>query len=80
MWYRLFYSGVGGSGAEIVAIDVSPELLEIANANCSAPNVRYEIQNAYALSYPEPSLIPSWAVRFYIISKSERHYAKFTGF
>ncbi len=39
------------SGADIVAIDVSPELLEIARANCSAPNVRYEIQNAYELSY-----------------------------
>jgi SAM-dependent methyltransferase len=41
------------SGADVVAIDVSPELLEIANANCSAPNVRYQIQNAYALSYSE---------------------------
>ena len=41
------------SGAEVVAIDVSPELVEIANANCSAPNVRYQIQNACALSYPE---------------------------
>jgi SAM-dependent methyltransferase len=41
------------SGAEVVAIDVSPELLEIATANCSAPNVRYEIQNAYELSYPD---------------------------
>jgi SAM-dependent methyltransferase len=41
------------SGADIVAIDVSPELLEIAKANCSAPNVRYEIQNAYALTYPD---------------------------
>ena len=40
------------SGADVVAIDVSPELLEIAKANCSAPNVRYEIQNAYALNYP----------------------------
>jgi 2-polyprenyl-3-methyl-5-hydroxy-6-metoxy-1,4-benzoquinol methylase len=39
-------------GADIVAVDVSPELLEIARANCSAPNVRYEIQNAYELSYP----------------------------
>ena len=39
------------SGAEIIAIDVSPELLEIARANCSASNVHYEIQNAYALSY-----------------------------
>jgi 2-polyprenyl-3-methyl-5-hydroxy-6-metoxy-1,4-benzoquinol methylase len=41
------------SGAEIVAIDVSPELLEIANADTSAPNVQYQIQNAYALRYPE---------------------------
>jgi SAM-dependent methyltransferase len=41
------------SGADVVAIDVSPELLEIARANCSAPNVQYQIQNAYALSYPE---------------------------
>ena len=41
------------SRADVVAIDVSPELLEIASANCSTPNVRYEIQNAYALSYPD---------------------------
>lgn len=41
------------SGADIVAIDVSPELLEIAKANCSTPNVRYEIQNACELSYPD---------------------------
>ncbi len=41
------------SGADVVAIDVSPELLEIAKTNHSAPNVRYEIQNAYALSYPD---------------------------
>lgn len=41
------------SGADIVAIDVSPELLEIAKANCFAPNVRYEIQNACALNYPD---------------------------
>ena len=41
------------SGAEVVAIDVSPELLEIAKATCSAPNVQYQIQNACALSYPE---------------------------
>jgi ubiquinone/menaquinone biosynthesis C-methylase UbiE len=41
------------SGADVVAIDISPELLEIARANCSAPNIRYEIQNAYELSYPD---------------------------
>ena len=41
------------SGADIVAIDVSPELLEIAKVDCAAENVRYEIQNACALSYPD---------------------------
>jgi ubiquinone/menaquinone biosynthesis C-methylase UbiE len=41
------------TGANIVAIDVSPELVEIARAERSAPNVRYEVQNAYALSYPD---------------------------
>lgn len=41
------------SRADIVAIDVSPELLEIAKTNTSAPNVRYEIQNAYELNYAD---------------------------
>jgi SAM-dependent methyltransferase len=41
------------SGADIIAIDVSPELLEIARSNCSAPNVRYQIENAFALSYDD---------------------------
>jgi ubiquinone/menaquinone biosynthesis C-methylase UbiE len=41
------------SGADVVAIDVSPELLEIARSNRFAPNVRYEIQNAYDLTYPD---------------------------
>jgi SAM-dependent methyltransferase len=41
------------SGADVIAIDVSPELLEIARANCSAANVQYQIQNAYSLSYSD---------------------------
>jgi 2-polyprenyl-3-methyl-5-hydroxy-6-metoxy-1,4-benzoquinol methylase len=41
------------SGADVIAIDVSPDLLEIARANCSASNVRFQIRNAYALSYPD---------------------------
>ena len=41
------------SGADVVAVDVSPELLEIAKADCPAENVRYEIQNAWAMSYPD---------------------------
>src|SRR5438046_6389121 len=48
-----FTRDLARSGADVVAIDVSPELLEIAKANCSASNVRYEIQNAYELSYPD---------------------------
>jgi SAM-dependent methyltransferase len=48
-----FTSELARSGADIIAIDVSPELLEIAKANCSASNVRYEIENAYELSYPD---------------------------
>ena len=48
-----FTQELARSGADIVAIDVSPELLEIARANCSAPNVRYQIQNAHALNYSE---------------------------
>src|ERR1044071_236590 len=41
------------SGADIVAIDVSPELLEIARSNCSAPNVQYQLENAYELRYDD---------------------------
>lgn len=40
------------TGAEITAIDVSPELLEMARRNCAASNVSFEIANAYALNYP----------------------------
>jgi len=48
-----FTQELARSGADIVAIDVSPELLEIARSNCSSPNVQYQIQNACALSYSE---------------------------
>jgi ubiquinone/menaquinone biosynthesis C-methylase UbiE len=41
------------TGANIVAVDVSPELLEKAKGDCTPDNVRYDIQNACALSYPE---------------------------
>ena len=40
------------SGADIVAVDISPELLNIARADCCT-NIRYEIQNACAMSYPD---------------------------
>jgi SAM-dependent methyltransferase len=48
-----FTQELARSGADIVAIDVSPELLEIARTKCSSQNVQYQIQNAYALSYSE---------------------------
>ena len=48
-----FTGELARSGADVIAIDVSPELLEIARANWSAPNVRYEIQNAYVLTYSD---------------------------
>jgi len=41
------------SGADIVAIDVSPELLAIAKTNHSAPNVRYQLENAYEMTYDD---------------------------
>ena len=50
-----FTSELVRSGAEIVAIDVSPDLLQLARAQHSAPNVRYELQNAYAMTYPDAS-------------------------
>ena len=57
------------SGADVIAIDVSPELLEIARTNCSAPNVQYQIQNAYALSYSE-------AVFDSVVGSSVLHHLK----
>src|SRR2546428_12340802 len=40
-----FTKELARSGAEIVAIDVSPELLGIARSNCSVPNVQSQIEN-----------------------------------
>ena len=48
-----FTQELARTGADIVAVDVSPELLEIARVDCSAPNVRFEIQNASAMSYSD---------------------------
>ena len=43
------------TGASITAIDISSDLLEEARRRCPASNVRFETQNAYALSYPDNS-------------------------
>ena len=67
------------SGADVVAIDVSPELLEIGRENCSAPNVRY-VQNACALSYSDATFDSIVGSSVYIISKSKRLCARFIAF
>jgi SAM-dependent methyltransferase len=41
------------TGAQITAIDISPELLRVAEQECSSGNVRFEIQNAYAMTFPD---------------------------
>ena len=41
--------------ARITAIDISPDLLAAARQQCRAHNVRFEIQNACALAYPDAS-------------------------
>lgn len=43
------------TGAQITAIDISPELLEVARRECSGTNVRFEVENAYALTYADES-------------------------
>jgi 2-polyprenyl-3-methyl-5-hydroxy-6-metoxy-1,4-benzoquinol methylase len=48
-----FTKELARSGAEIMAVDLSADLLEIAKANCPASNVRYEIQDACALTYSD---------------------------
>jgi SAM-dependent methyltransferase len=41
------------TGAHITAIDISPELLEVARQDCFSENIRFEIQNAYAMTFPD---------------------------
>lgn len=50
-----FTKELARTGAEITAIDISPELLETARSNCQAANVTFEVRNAYALDYPSAS-------------------------
>jgi SAM-dependent methyltransferase len=47
----LFTAELAQTGATITAIDISPDLLEIAKTERSAANVNYEVQNAYAMTY-----------------------------
>jgi SAM-dependent methyltransferase len=46
----LFTQELAKTGASILAIDISPDLLEVARRECPASNVEFEVQNAYALT------------------------------
>jgi ubiquinone/menaquinone biosynthesis C-methylase UbiE len=50
-----FTRSLASSGAEITAIDISPDLLEVARRDCPAENVSFEVQNAYAMTYADKS-------------------------
>lgn len=41
------------TGAEVLAIDISPELLAAAQREVRAENVKFAVDNAYALSLPD---------------------------
>jgi 2-polyprenyl-3-methyl-5-hydroxy-6-metoxy-1,4-benzoquinol methylase len=47
-----FTRALAGTGASISASDVSPDLLKAATRECTSENVTFELQNAYALTYP----------------------------
>jgi len=68
------------SGADIVAIDVSAVLLEIAQADFPAENVRYGVQNTSALTYANvvfDSVVGSSVLHHWRLT---RHCVKFIGF
>lgn len=48
-----FTRELAATGASVTAIDISPELLEQARQECPNDNVTFEVQNAYALTYPD---------------------------
>jgi SAM-dependent methyltransferase len=43
------------TGADIVATDVSPKLIELARGWNESPNLRFEVEDAAALSFPDGS-------------------------
>lgn len=51
----IFTAMLAGSGADITAVDLSPDLAERARARNPAPNVRYLVMNAEKLDFPDDS-------------------------
>lgn len=50
-----FTKHIAKTGAEIVAIDISPELIETAKGAVPADNVTFQIENAYEMSFDDES-------------------------
>jgi len=48
-----FTRALAQTEAAITAIDISPDLLTVARRDCPSDNVTFEVQNAYALTYPD---------------------------
>lgn len=44
---------LGKTGASITAIDISPDLLEIARANITSKNIAFKLENAYATTFED---------------------------
>ena len=51
----LFTVEIAKTNAQVTAIDISPDLLEIARAKINQANVHFQIENAYRLSFPAQS-------------------------
>ena len=51
----IFTSLIARSGADITAVELSPELVERARAQNPAPNVKYRVMNVEELDFPENS-------------------------
>ena len=44
---------LAGTGASVTAIDISPELLKVARAECADANVNFMVENACAMTFPD---------------------------
>lgn len=50
-----FTREIVATGAKITAIDISPDLLEVARTNIISENLTFCLENAYAMSFPDRS-------------------------
>lgn len=50
-----FTKEIAKSQAHVTAIDISPDLLEVAKKDVQSPNVAFKVDNAYGLSFPDRS-------------------------